>query len=270
MKYCEGPAGQRLAGLSHAWKAVAILEQLQIYNEDCLDGMNRIPAGTVDLVLCDLPYGTTHCRWDTVIPFEPLWTQYNRVVKPKGALVFMVAQPFATDLINSARKLFRYDLVWEKTAPTGFANAHHMPMRSHELILLFSRHQSTYNPQGLVKLEKPREKNSINKGGSVYHGMHKMYFQQYTNYPRSVLRFSFKGPRLHPTQKPVELFEYLIRTYSNPGDLVLDNCMGSGTTAIGCLNSGRRFIGFESDEVYFEAAKKRIEAKAASLSGGLT
>lgn len=241
--------------------------QLQIYNEDCLEGMSRIENGAVDLVLCDLPYGTTACSWDTVIPFDPLWKEYRRVLKPNGALALMAAQPFATDLINSARKLFRYDLVWEKTAPVGFANCHRMPLRSHELVLLFYRRQPTYNPQGLVKLEKPIvRKGGEARSGSVYHRLGKDSVQEYTNYPRSILRFPFRGRRVHPTQKPVELMEYLVRTYSNPGDLVLDNCMGSGTTAVACLNSGRRFIGFEMDEKHFEVAKKRINARAAELA----
>lgn len=239
---------------------------IQIFNEDCLDGMARIQDGAVDLVLCDLPYGTTACSWDTVIPFEPLWKEYRRVLKHNGALALMAAQPFATDLINSARKIFRYDLVWEKTAPAGFANSHRMPLRSHELVLLFYRRQPTYNPQGLVKLEKPIVRRGTRKVGGVYHGLDKDCVQEYTNYPRSVLRFSFKGRRIHPTQKPVELMEYLVRTYSNPGDLVLDNCMGSGTTAIACMNSGRRFVGFEQDEKYFAAARKRIDARAAELA----
>lgn len=239
---------------------------IQIFNEDCLDGMTRIQDGAVDLVLCDLPYGTTDCSWDTVIPFEPLWKEYRRVLKHNGALALMAAQPFATDLINSARKIFRYDLVWEKTAPVGFANCRRMPLRSHELVLLFYRRQPTYNPQGLVKLEKPIVKRGAHKGGDVYHGLGKDHVQEYTNYPRSVLRFPFKGRRIHPTQKPVELMEYLVRTYSNPGDLVLDNCMGSGTTAIACMNSGRRFVGFEQDEKYFAAARKRIDARAAELA----
>lgn len=232
--------------------------QLEIYNENCLNGMDRIRDGTVDLVLCDLPYGTTNCAWDTVIPFEPLWAQYHRVLKPRGAILLFAAQPFATDLINSARKLFRYDLVWEKTAPVGFANAKRMPLRSHELILVFYKKLPTYNPQGLVRLEKPIV-NRAAKNSGVYSAMNNIGVQEYTNYPRSVLHFpNRRGPRYHPTQKPVELAEYLVRTYSNPGDLVLDNCMGSGTTGIACLNSGRRFIGFEMDEAYFKVAQKRI------------
>lgn len=235
------------------------MEDIAIYNEGCLTGMSRIETGTVDLVLCDLPYGTTHCAWDTVIPFEPLWEQYSRVVKPNGALVFMAAQPFATDLINSNRKLFRYDLVWEKTSPVGFANANRMPMRSHELILLFYKRLPSYHPQGLVELEKPLIRAGRHKCGGVYARLEKDTTRRYTNYPRSILRFPFKGRRVHPTQKPLELFEYLVRTYSDAGGLVLDNCMGSGTTGVACVNSGRRFVGFETDEGYFEIARERIE-----------
>lgn len=243
------------------------MEQLRIFNEDCLVGMARLESGSVDMVLCDLPYGTTNCPWDSIIPFEPLWREYRRVLKPNGALALMAAQPFATDLINSARKMFRYDLVWEKTSPVGFANCHRMPLRSHELVLLFYRRQPVYNPQGLIKLERPIVRRTANKGGQVYQGLGSESVQRYTNYPRSILRFPFKGQgrRVHPTQKPVELMEYLVRTYSNPGDLVLDNCMGSGTTAIACLNSGRRFVGFEMDEKYYAAAKKRIDAHAIKL-----
>lgn len=244
------------------------MTQLQIFNEDCLTGMARIESGSVDMVLCDLPYGTTNCPWDSVIPFEPLWREYRRVLKLNGALVLMAAQPFATDLINSARKMFRYDLVWEKTSPVGFANCRRMPLRSHELVLVFYRRQPTYNPQGLIKLEKPIVRKSKRRAGQVYHdSLGHESVQEYTNYPRSILRFPFRGQgrRVHPTQKPVELMEYLVRTYSNPGDLVLDNCMGSGTTAIACLNSDRRFIGFELDEKYYAAAQKRIDAHVAKL-----
>lgn len=223
--------------------------------------MSRVETGSVSLILCDLPYGTTNCSWDTVIPFRPLWEQYRRVLKSRGVVVLTATQPFATDLINSARDLFRYDLVWEKSAPVGFANCRRQPLRSHELILVFYKRQPTYVPQGLVKLEKPIHRPAKRRGGNVYHSLAKACVQEYTNYPRSVLRFPFRGRRLHPTQKPLELMEYLIRTYSNEGELVLDNCMGSGTTAEAALNTGRRFVGFESDTQYFEAARHRIEAR---------
>lgn len=231
----------------------------RMHNSDCLAGMSRIETGTVDLVLCDLPYGTTKCPWDRVLPFGPLWEQYRRVLKPRGALVLFAAQPFATDLINSARKLFRYDLVWEKGTAVGHANANRMPMRSHELVLVFYQRLPKYHPQGLVPLEKPVvRRGSGRKAGSVYGGMRNASVQRFTGYPRSVLHFASREKRLHPTQKPVELLEYLVRTYTDPGDLVLDNCMGSGSTAVAALRAGRRFVGFETDPGYFDIARRRV------------
>lgn len=171
--------------------------RIRLHNGDCLAGMSRIETGTVDLVLCDLPYGTTKCPWDRVIPFEPLWEQYRRVLKPRGALALFAAQPFATELINSARKLFRYDLVWEKGTAVGHANANRMPMRSHELVLVFYQRLPKYHPQGLVPLEKPVvHRASGKKAGSVYGGMKNASVQQFTNYPRSVLHFASRGKRL--------------------------------------------------------------------------
>lgn len=243
--------------------------RIRMHNSDCLVGMSRIETGTVDLVLCDLPYGTTKCPWDRVIPFEPLWEQYRRVLKPRGALALFAAQPFATELINSARKLFRYDLVWEKGTAVGHANANRMPMRSHELVLVFYQRLPKYHPQGLVPLEKPVvHRASGKKAGSVYGGMKNASVQQFTNYPRSVLHFASRGKRLHPTQKPVELLEYLVRTYTDPGDLVLDNCMGSGSTAVAALQAGRRFVGFETNPEYFAAACQRVDERAAELRAG--
>ena len=243
--------------------------RIRLHNGDCLAGMSRIETGTVDLVLCDLPYGTTKCPWDRVIPFEPLWEQYRRVLKPRGALALFAAQPFATELINSARKLFRYDLVCEKGTAVGHANANRMPMRSHELVLVFYQRLPKYHPQGLVPLEKPVvHRASGKKAGSVYGGMKNASVQQFTNYPRSVLHFASRGKRLHPTQKPVELLEYLVRTYTDPGDLVLDNCMGSGSTAVAALQAGRRFVGFETNPEYFAAACQRVDERAAELRAG--
>ena len=235
---------------------------LRLHNSDCLVGMSRVGTGTVDLILCDLPYGTTNCGWDTVIPFAPLWEQYRRVLKPRGAVVLMAAQPFATDLINSQRKLFRYDWVWEKTSPVGHANSHRMPLRTHELALVFYRRLPLYNPQGLVALEKPvHRKEFVRRSDSVYRGLSNAYDQRYTNYPRSILRFPNRSERrYHPTQKPVDLMEYFVRTYTDEGGLVLDNCMGSGSTALACLRSDRRFVGFEKDPAIFETATGRISA----------
>lgn len=237
-----------------------LARSIRLHNSDCLVGMSRLGTGSVDLILCDLPYGTTNCPWDTVIPFEPLWGHYRRILKPRGAIVLFAAQPFATDLINSARSLFRYDLVWEKTAPVGYANSHKMPLRSHELVLVFYKQLPKYHPQGLVLLEKPIvRRGRATKQGGVYRGLEKESVQRFTNYPRSVLHFSNRRDRrVHPTQKPVALIEYLIRTYSDPEDLVVDNCMGSGTTAIACLNSGRRFVGFEMGKQYYDVACQRV------------
>lgn len=238
---------------------------IRLFQGDCLVGLSRVETGSVDLVLCDLPYGTTNCAWDSVIPFEPLWEQYRRIVKPAGALVLFAAQPFTTALINSARKLFRYDLVWEKTSPVGFANSHRQPLRSHEQILVFYKRQPTYNPQGLVKLEKPIVRRG-GRGGSVYRSMSGESVQQYTNYPRSVLHFHNRAERrYHPTQKPVALLEYLICTYTDPGELVVDNCIGGGSTAVACLNTGRRCIGFEKDGAIYETARQRVMARAKEL-----
>lgn len=236
--------------------------QLRLYNSDCLVGMSRVGTGSVDLVLCDLPYGTTNCAWDTVIPFQPLWEQYRRVLKPRGALVLMAAQPFATDLINSQRKLFRYDWVWEKNSPVGHANSHRMPLRSHELALVFYQRLPVYNPQGLAPLEKPVQRKAAgSRSGGVYRNLSRASEQRFTNYPRSVIRFPNRAERrYHPTQKPVALMEYFVRTYTNEGALVLDNCMGSGSTALACLRSGRRFIGFEKDPAIYATASERIRA----------
>ena len=234
---------------------------IRLHHCDYLVGMNRIETGSVDLVLCDLPYGTTNCPWDSVIPFGLLWEHYCRILKPCGVVVLTAAQPFATGLINSAWSLFRYDLVWEKTGPAGFANSHKMPLRSHELILVFYRRLPKYHSQGLVPLDRPivrKGKPKLQDG--VYHGLEKVSIQWFTNYPRSVLHFNNqKGKRVHPTQKPVELMEYLVQTYTDLGDLVVDNCMGGGTTAIACLNSGRRFMGFETDVRYYDVACQRVD-----------
>ena len=241
------------------------MEINKIYNEDCLEGMKRIADGSVDMVLCDLPYGTTHCKWDTVIPFEPLWEQYKRVIKSNGAIVLTASQPFTSALVMSNTKMFRYCWVWNKKFSGNFANAKYQPMKIHEDICVFSKKSATYIPQ-MTQRSKP----IVNGGnkcvsesarfGSKYRkeGFKKTYTEKY---PESILMYSSRAEKrgLHPTQKPVALFEYLIKTYTNPGELVLDNCMGSGTTAIACMNTGRNFIGFEMDKGYYDIACKRIE-----------
>lgn len=236
-----------------------------LWNGDCLRLMKEIPDGSVDLVLCDLPYQVTKCEWDRMIPLEPLWEQYRRVTKPNAALIFTAVQPFTTHLINSQRKLFRYSLVWKKTKKVGFLNARKMPLRTHEDILVFYRKLPTYNPQGVVPFRKRTRRRGL--GSNVYgHRNREDYVQTVTNYPGSVIEIPSENSIYHPTQKPTGLMEYLILTYSNPGDLVLDNCMGSGTTGVAAVNTGRRFVGIEKDAAFYETACRRIqEAKSKIL-----
>jgi site-specific DNA-methyltransferase (adenine-specific) len=247
-------------------------QQLQngtICNGDCLELMKTIPDKFVDMILCDLPYGTTACKWDTVIPFEPLWEQYKRIIKDNGAIVLTASQPFTSALVMSNIGLFRYTWYWNKTKPTGFPNANHMPLRDVEDVLVFSRgkpnpaakEKMPYNPQGIVvsakfKRRKTRE-GTVNNGerdGSLAGD----YTTQFENYPRQLLLFPSEGKTIHPTQKPVALFEYLIKTYTNEGDLVLDNCSGSGTTAIACINTNRKYICMEMDKGYYEKSIERV------------
>jgi len=233
------------------------IELNKIYNEDCLEGMKRIPDKSVDMILCDLPYGTTKNKWDSIIPLGKLWEQYERVIKGNGAIVLFGSQPFTTALNNSNTKLYRYEWIWIKNNSTGFQLANKRPMKKHEIISVFYNKQPTYNPQALQPYGK------VNKRGSMGDNWDEMssnqYIQKYTNYPTQLLEYSYDKEKLHPTQKPVALFEYLIKTYTNEGETVLDNCMGSGTTAIACLNTNRNFIGFEMDKEYFDIATKRIE-----------
>ena len=230
----------------------------KIYNEDCLEGMKGIADGSVDMILCDLPYGTTRNKWDSVIPLEPLWKQYSRVIKPNGAIVLTAQTPFDKVLGCSNLQMLKYEWIWRKTKATGHLNAKKMPMKEHENILVFYKNLPTYNPQGLVELESPILRKGKNNGTN-YGKSDKDSYRKVTGYPRDVLEFPSEGKTVHPTQKPVALFEYLIKTYTNPGELVLDNCMGSGTTAIACMNTKRNFIGFEMDKGYYDIACKRIE-----------
>ena len=222
---------------------------------DCLERMKEIPDGSVDMVLCDLPYGTTQNKWDAVIPFGPLWEEYKRVAKPSAAFVLFAAQPFTCSLIGSMFPLFRYSWTWVKNNGTGYLNAHHQPMRITEDVAVFYRERPTYNPQGLVPFNKKvrRGGNGDNYGKSGTENL-----QAFTNYPLDVLCFDKDSPSTHPTQKPVALLEYLVNTYTNAGDTVLDNAMGSGSTGVACVNTGRKFIGIEMDEKYFAIAESRI------------
>lgn len=220
---------------------------------DCLEQMKLIPDGSVDMVLCDLPYGTTQNKWDSVIPFDQLWAEYRRVCR--GAFVLTSSQPFTSALVASNMPDFKYAWVWEKAAATGHLNAKRMPMKLHEDINVFCAGPAPYNPQGLQPFGKTvrRGNNGSNFGDSGNEN-----FQEFTNYPRSILRYANDPKPVHPTQKPVALMEYLIRTYTNEGETVLDNTMGSGTTGVAALKAGRKFIGIERDPEYFKIAHQRI------------
>lgn len=240
----------------------------KIFNMDCVAGMSMYPDKSIDMILCDLPYGVTDCRWDSIIPFDLLWKQYKRIIKDNGAIVLTACQPFTTKLISSQPKLFRYCWYWIKNMVTGFAFSKFQPLRCVEDICVFYKHAPTYNPQGIIVHNKPiinRGKKDKGKGSSVYHfdTLKKDTVTYVTNYPRQILNIPCERG-LHPTQKPVRLFEYLIKTYTNPNELVLDNCMGSGTTAVACINTGRKYTGFEWDEEYYEVIKDRL----AKLGGG--
>ena len=224
---------------------------------DCLELMKDIPDGSVDLILCDLPYGTTACRWDSVIPFPPLWEQYNRIIKPNGPIVLFGSEPFSTLLRYSNLKRYKYDWVWNKKLAGNGILAKKQPLKIHENIMVFNT--TIYNPQ---KTKGKMQKKQALKGSEI-NGF-PPFSEGYVNdeyYPKSIQEFFLprKG-RLHPTQKPVALLEYLIRTYTVPGETVLDNCMGSGSTGVACVNTGRDFIGMELERKYFDIASERIAA----------
>ena len=235
-----------------------MIELNRIYNEDCLAGMRRIPDKGVDMILCDLPYGTTQNKWDSVIPLGSLWEEYLRIIKDDGAIVLTAQTPFDKVLGASNLALLRYEWIWEKNKPTGHLNAKKMPMKAHENILVFYRKLPTYVPQGLQLKLKPTVSKGGAGNGTNYGKSDRDALQVYENYPRDVLRFDMDTKTVHPTQKPVDLFRYLIRTYTNPGETILDNCMGSGTTAVAALLEGRNFIGFEMDAGYVEFANRRL------------
>jgi site-specific DNA-methyltransferase (adenine-specific) len=251
-----------------------MIELNKIYNEDCLEGMKRIQDKSVDMIFCDLPYGTTASQWDSIIPFEPLWEQYKRIIKDTGAIVLTASGGFTHKVISSNEQMYKYKWIWKKNRPTNFVNAKNRPMTIFEEVLVFSKANTAngskvkmvYNPQGLVEVNT-KVKKSKTKFGSVAGARksHQEYVeQQYTNYPVDFLEFNTDSKQLHPTQKPVALVEYLIKTYTNEGETVLDNCMGSGTTAIACINTNRNFIGFELDENYYRIATERIEKELLS------
>ena len=239
-----------------------------IYNMDCLEGMKAIPSGSIDAIICDLPYGTTACAWDSVIPFDPLWYQYKRIIKPKGNIILFGSGRFVFSLYASQPNLYRYDLIWKKSKCGSPFSAKYMPMKKHEHILVFGESGSVYNPQ-MESGEPYHRKWTPNKNNNHKYGIEGVQTNnQGTRHPTTILDFPQQWRRqdqLHPTQKPVELLQWLVRSYSNPVDIVLDNCMGSGTTAIACIKENRHFIGFELSKEYYEKAEKRIEAEQSQL-----
>lgn len=238
------------------------MSKIDLYNGDCLELMKNIPDKSVDMILCDLPYGTTQNKWDNIIPFEPLWEHYNRVIKDNGAIVLFGSEPFSSKLRMSNIKNFKYDWIWEKTKPSGHLNAKKQPLRKTENISVFYKKQCTYNPQGLIFgcFNNNRPSRNNKKKGKYTYGVEKDFgLSNATNYPNNVLTYqNGNNNLLHPTQKPVDLLEYLIKTYTNEGEIVLDNCMGSGSTGVACVNTRRDFIGIELDKDYFNIAKQRI------------
>lgn len=242
------------------------MDKNKIYLGDCLELMPKIANGSIDMILCDLPYGTTQCKWDTVIPFDKLWEQYERIIKPNGAMVLTASNPFTAALIMSNPKLFRYEWIWEKQKATRFLDCNKRPLQAHENITVFYKQHPTYNPQKVQgkPFDKGYRRTNADKTQAEIYGTFKgarIVNESGMRFPRTVLKFNTaeSDGKFHPTQKPVPLFEYLIRTYTKDDETVLDNCIGSGTTAIACINTKRNFIGMEKEKKYFDIANKRIE-----------
>lgn len=238
-------------------------EYNRLIQGDCLEVMKDIPSKSVDMILCDLPYNTTKAKWDILIPFNKLWEHYDRIIKDNGVIILFGSEPFSSMLRMSNIKNYKYDWYWNKSKPVGFANAKKMPLKDIETISVFYKKLPTYNPQGLVKcnrvISNSTKKIKQNNITAINGGAFKTdtFVQEYTNYPRQVLNFGVEQG-LHPTQKPVKLLEYLVKTYTNENDVVLDNCMGSGSTMIACINTNRQYIGIEKDEQYYEIAVNRV------------
>lgn len=236
-----------------------------LLNGDCLEIMQDIPDRSIDMILCDLPYGTTANKWDCVIDICKLWYAYKRIIKENGAIILFCDEPFTSKLVSSNLKMFRYKWIWNKKRGSNFQNARFMPMKSHEEIAVFYKKKPVYNPQFWFSTPYKTKERKRNveiqgiRGGSAASICTETISEDGRRYPLSILEFSRDGRRMHPTQKPVALLEYLIKTYTNEGETVLDNCMGSGSTGVACVNTGRKFIGMELDKKYFEIAKNRID-----------
>lgn len=237
---------------------------IDLRHGDCLELMKGIPDQSIDMILCDLPYGTTYAKWDSILPMKELWALYNRIIKGNGAIVLTASQPFTSALINSNPTMFRYEWIWDKENAANFANANRQPLKQHENVLIFSKGQTPYYP---IKTKGKKNHVQGNKrSGNISET--RLISERVDDdlsgmkFPKSILRFPKHSSQcgLHPTQKPVELMEYLIRTYTVEGDVVLDNTFGSGTTGVACVNTNRKFIGIEKDQTYFDMAKERIQS----------
>lgn len=236
---------------------------------DCLETMLTMTDNSIDMILCDLPYGTTSCKWDAVIPFDPLWAMYARLIKDNAAIVLTASQPFTSALVMSNPGWFKYCWIWEKTKIGNIFNCKNAPQKNYEDIAVFSNgkiancsnNMMKYNPQGLTKVTKIKNNSASRAVGTIGDRPSRQgdYTQEYTNYPRQIIKFQSPIKTIHPTQKPVALFEYLIRTYTNEGDTVLDNCAGSGTTAIACIRTNRKYILIEKEPEYIEVIRNRIK-----------
>lgn len=239
-----------------------MLEVNQLYKGDCLEIMKDIADKSIDCIICDLPFGTTKNRWDVIIPFDKLWEQYERIIKDNGAILLFGSQPFTSKLILSNEKMFRYDMVWDREKGKDFLNSNRKPLKSHEDICVFYKKQPTYNKQYWYADPYTRTKGKSKKSGSQYneHELVDTSSQDGRRNPLTVLRFPYSAGHgtLHPNQKPIDLLEWLIKTYTNEGEVVLDNCMGSASTIIAAINTSRQWIGIERDDTYFEVAKERV------------
>jgi site-specific DNA-methyltransferase (adenine-specific) len=240
-------------------------------NDDCRNVHPNIESGSVDMIITDLPYEIrTACEWDEMIPFEQLWPEYERIIKPNGCIILFSNQPFTTKVINSNRKLWRYNMIWKKSRKVGFMNANKMPLKSYEELSIFYKKLPTYNPQGLIAVNKSvkrtKDKASVYANMNLKEGV---YDKKWSNYPTDVLEFASvgKGKLIHPTQKPVELLEFLIKTYTNEEQLILDSCCGSASTLVAAIKTNRRFIGIERDKIIFERSIERLTGKIPQLSG---
>lgn len=233
---------------------------IKLINGECIETMRTLPDGSIDCVLCDLPYGTTRNKWDAVIDFDALWEQYKRITKPNAAIVLFADGMFTAKLMLSNPKLWRYNLIWDKQRCCDFLNANRKPLKSHEDICVFYQKQPTYNKQCWISKPYKRQKNGTLSDNYGKRGVAFSESENGERNPLTILSFPRDGKRLHPTQKPVALLEWIVKTYTNAGDTVLDNCMGVGSTGVACLNTGRNFVGIELDKTYFETARRRIQA----------